>query len=331
MRIAFRTDGNHQQGMGDVWGGIALADEFVRSGDESRFFLSGGEEACDVIAHRGYQTVLVADLDAELAALHAFRPDVIVVNKLKNDPTYLRRIKERCELLVTMDDDGDGATCADLNVNVLYPIPGSVTEPQYIVLRDEFQALHRHSREVNAEVKDILVTQGGSDTYGFTPKIVRSLNGLPGRPHLTVVVGPAFRHERDLRAALATAVGPLTLVRNACNMGALMAQADMAVTAGGLTMFELACVGTPAVVVCGERFEVSTAVRLAQEGAVLNLGFGDDVEEAHLAHAIAMLAEDREKRASMSSRGRALVDGLGAGRVAALIKERWACAKAAHA
>lgn len=324
MRIAFRTEGNHRQGMGDVWGAIALADEFARAGDESRFFLSGGEEARDVIAYRGYQAVLAADLDAELAALHSFRPDVIVVNKLKNDPTYLRRIKKCCGLLVTMDDDGAGAACVGLNVNVLYPIPGSVTEPQYIALRDEFQALHRHPREIKAEAEEILVTQGGSDTYGFTPKIVRSLNGIPGRPRVTVVVGPAFRHERELRDATAASSVPLTLVRNARNMGALMVQADMAVTAGGLTMFELACVGTPAVVVCGERFEVGTAARLAQEGAVMNLGFGGDVEEGQIARAVGTLAADRQKREAMSSRSRALVDGRGAGRVAALIRARHA-------
>ncbi|MBM4133148.1 MAG: hypothetical protein FJ245_05195 [Nitrospira sp.] len=324
MRIAFRTEGNHQQGMGDVWGAVALADEFARCGDETRFLLSGGDEACAVIAGRGYRSALVPDLDAEVAALRAFRPDVIVVNKLRNDPSYLRRIRDCCGLLVTMDDDGDGASCADLAINVLYPVAGAVMDPEYIALREEFQALHRLPRPVNPRVEALLVTQGGSDTYGFTPKIVRSLTHLRARPHVTVVLGPAFRHDENLREAAAGCPVPLTIVRNAPNMGALMVRADLAITAGGLTLFELACAGTPAVVVCGERFEVGTAHRLAQAGAAVNLGFGGDVHEPQIAQAVDALAADPARREALSLRGRALVDGCGSSRVAALIKERWA-------
>jgi spore coat polysaccharide biosynthesis predicted glycosyltransferase SpsG len=322
MRIAFRAEGNHRQGMGDIWGAIALADEFVRSDDEARFFLSGGEEAREVIARCGYQAVLVDDLAAELGALQAYRPDVIVVNKLKNDPAYLQRIRERCGFLVTMDDDGAGAGCADLNVNVLYPIPKAVTDPEYIALRREFQVRHEEAKPIRNVVGELLITQGGSDTHGFTPRIVRALEQMAARPHCTVVVGPAFRHDDELREAVKSSTLDLSIVRNARNMAEVMWHADLAVTAGGLTMFELACVGTPSLVVCGERFEVPTAARIERVGAVINLGFGGELDYDRLPEMVGQLAADPSNRSRMSARGKEFVDGRGCERIVRLIRER---------
>ncbi len=43
MRIVFRTEGNHQHGMGDVMGSLALADECAKQADEILFAISGGD------------------------------------------------------------------------------------------------------------------------------------------------------------------------------------------------------------------------------------------------------------------------------------------------
>jgi spore coat polysaccharide biosynthesis predicted glycosyltransferase SpsG len=104
-------------------------------------------------------------------------------------------------------------------------------------------------------------------------------------------------------------------------MAALMLRADLAVTAGGITLFELACLGTPAIVVCGERFEMETAERMHEAGAALHAGFGGDLEPARLSSALDSLAGDFELRKRMSARGREMVDGQGAHRVMALIRE----------
>ena len=202
VRIAFRTEGNHQQGMGDLWGSIALADECKKHSDEILFVISGGDEAIAVIKERGYQFQTVESTRMEQEVFRSFCPDVILVNKLNNDAAYIKSLKERADLVVTIDDSGEGAKLADLRVNPLYHVPDAVTDPSYIALRSEYQGIHGQTKAIRSEVRELLVTQGGSDTYGFTPRIVRSLEGMTIRPHCTVVAGPAFRHESELRAAM---------------------------------------------------------------------------------------------------------------------------------
>lgn len=321
MRVAFRTEGNHRQGMGDLMGSIALADECAKGADEILFLISGGEEAIAAITERGYSYCAVATFEAEQPILRAFRPDVILVNKLKSDPAYLQALKHLAGLVVTIDDDGDGARHADLRVNVLYPVPGAVTDPRYIALRSEFQEVHQREKTIARDVRELFITQGGSDTYGFTPVILRSLERMGIRPRCTVVLGPAFQHERELAQVLKESTLDLTVVRNTRNMAGLIGAADVAVTAGGLTMFELLCAGVPSLVVCAERFEIETARRLEEAGAAVNLGFGGDLEEERLAKAVDALAGDAPRRAQLSRRGKDLVDGQGCTRIMELIRE----------
>jgi hypothetical protein len=52
------------------------------------------------------------------------------------------------------------------------------------------------------------------------------------------------------------------------------------------------------------------------------LGLGPEVGEDALSAAVRALLADTERRRSMSERGRALVDGLGASRTAEMVLER---------
>lgn len=308
--------------MGDVWGSIALADECRKHSDEILFVISEGDEANAAIRGRGYQLQTAESVLAEQNVLRAFRPDVILVNKLNNDPAHIKALKELADLVVTVDDAGDGARWADLKFNVLYHVPGALTDPQYITLRDEFKAMHGREKAIRPQVQELLILQGGSDTHGFTPRIIQALEQMALRPHCTVVVGPAFTHHAELKAAVDAFSLNLSIVKNAGNMAELMWKADLAITAAGLTMFELACMGTPNLVVCAEPFEVETAARLHKAGAVINLGFGGDLDYTRVSKTVNALAADAATRRRMSDYGKQLVDGRGCERIVKLVRER---------
>lgn len=308
--------------MGDLWSSIALADELAGMSAETLFLISGGEEAKQLLRGREHTFKVVASPSHEWALLRDLHPDAIVVNKLKNPSSYIKGLKELTSLVVTIDDSGEGSEYADLKVNVLYPVADSVADPRFIALRTEFRESHSLLRPVRDTVQELLIAQGGSDTYGFTPRILRSIHELRCRPHCTVVLGPAFRHEAELQKALEGSSLDLTVVRNASNMSELMCSADLAISAGGITMFELACVGTPVVVVCAEPFEADTAARLEQAEVVVNLGFGGSLDYSCLPLMVDALSENPGRRERMAAAGKLLVDGRGAQRVAQLIQER---------
>lgn len=323
MRIVFRTEGNHRQGMGDLWGSLSLADECARQGDVPLVVISGGEEALAILHDRGYEYRVAESPRAEEVILRVVRPDVVVVNKLGSPPDYITWLRQFVDMVVTVDDVGNGARCADLRINPLYHMDGAAAGPQYVTLRREFREGHFRDRTIRQAANELLVTQGGSDTSGFTPRILRALETMKWQPRCTVAIGPAFRHHAELGFAVRASTLDLTVVRDAPNMADLMLKVDIAITAGGLTMFELACVGTPAVVVCGEPFETETADRIANNDAAINLGFGGDLDYERIPEAVDGLAVDVGRRRRMSARGKALVDGRGCERIVGLIRQTW--------
>jgi len=322
LKILFRTVGNHQMGMGDLWGSIALADEFYRATQHILFVVTDDEESKEVLRRKGYPFEAVKTFEEELGIIKKYEPHILIVNQLNNPSGYIKTLKRYAKLLVTIDDAGDAAKFADLNINVLYPISGSISDFKYITLREEFQRFNKISRNIKDRVSTLLVTQGGSDPHAFSLKILRALDRVGDDFSIISVIGPAFKNHVELEYILKDMKKLVRVVRNAQNMAELMWESDMAVTAGGITMFELACVGTPSIVVCAYEYEQQTAQRLEKEGVVINLGFGGYVQEEIIADWVTSLMNDRLLREQMSRKGKELIDGKGCERIVKLILER---------
>jgi len=323
-RVVFRTRGNHRQGMGDLHGCLAMAREFQSRGSEVSFLAEPDPEAVAFCRDADIGLIAADGTRADAEALGRLSPDCLIVNMLKSDADYLSALLTHAGLLVTVDDDGPAAPLADLRINPLYPIPNSLTDPAFVPLKDAFQRLHDAPRDLRQPVRRLLVTLGGSDTFGFTPLAVRAMAGLPPEVHVEIVVGPAFTHQTQLEAALRTLAGHrCETAGNVCDMPDRILRADLAVCAGGLTLFEMACLGTPAVVICGEPFEEQTAAALAARGFGIDLGYGGDCIETDVAEAVASLIDDPNARERMGVRGRELVDGRGAHRCVEAVIDAW--------
>jgi spore coat polysaccharide biosynthesis predicted glycosyltransferase SpsG len=97
----------------------------------------------------------------------------------------------------------------------------------------------------------------------------------------------------------------------------LMYEADIAVTSGGLTIWELACLGVPNVVIStSERERIHTPL-MEKRGGCIYLGHEDEVTEQSIRAAVSGLMANEKKRHEMSRTGLELVDGRGTERVIA--------------
>ena len=101
-----------------------------------------------------------------------------------------------------------------------------------------------------------------------------------------------------------------------------MTKASLAVTAAGTTCWELACLGIPMVTVVAAANQVPVARTLRAAGASEYAGEVDDALDARLRERVVDLLADDAKRRRMAARGRDLVDGRGAARVARAISAR---------
>jgi spore coat polysaccharide biosynthesis predicted glycosyltransferase SpsG len=136
-----------------------------------------------------------------------------------------------------------------------------------------------------------------------------------------VVVGPSNPHLARLQQAAAARPERFVLCRNVIDMPPLMAWADVAISGAGSTSWELAFMGAPVLSIVLAENQVEVARMLAVHGVGQNLGGQHALGDAVLCDALVTLLCDAAKRREMSDRGQRLIDGDGAARVRAAMRE----------
>ncbi len=192
----------------------------------------------------------------------------------------------------------------------------------YALLRREFRVADPSPR-LPARADRLLVAFGGADPAAMTGRAIRSLRSsdasADAEPSVTVVVGPANPAAGEIQALAAEAAGRITVVESPERMVDLMAATDLAVVSGGSTVWELARMGVPAIVVETAPPEVDLCRGLRAIGLFDPLGPAATLDDATLAAAIARRRADAPWRERMSRLGQRLVDGHGTDRVIAAL------------
>jgi spore coat polysaccharide biosynthesis predicted glycosyltransferase SpsG len=233
--------------------------------------------------------------------------------------------------LVTFDDRGEGRRHAATIINVLVEEPAPDSLPRairlleggdYVVLDPVFESAQADSpvREFGP-LRRAFVAMGGADAAGLSVKVARALRSVEGLEEVQFVCGPAFPHCDALRRETAGSPWRCELLDNLPGLLDRYRWCDLAIVAGGLTMYEVCCTGTPALAVCQPiDHQLELADRLSAAGAMATVGYGLEASEEKIAAEVARLTNPNVRR-RMSEAGPALVDGKGTQRVADAILE----------
>jgi len=125
----------------------------------------------------------------------------------------------------------------------------------------------------------------------------------------------------SLKKAVFHSPSSLSLLPHVKNMTELMAWADMAVSGGGTSCWEMAYMGLPNLVIVLAENQVSVARALDRNGCSIELGKHDGLTSERIAGEIEKLIHREEVRKAMSSAGRHLIDGRGVDRVIDVMEE----------
>ena len=192
--------------------------------------------------------------------------------------------------------------------------------PKYSILRGEFWTTPR--RVIGQAVENILVTFGGADPYNLTPRVLKLLNEIPGTFSVTAIIGPFFKNVMDIQTAAERGDGRIRLVHSPDSVRNLMLESDLTVSAGGQTLYELACVGCPTIAVCVAPNQDGQLQVFEESSFIRFTGRGDDDSVINaIGDAVFSLLQNPKARADMSAAGQRLIDGQGAIRVARTILE----------
>jgi UDP-2,4-diacetamido-2,4,6-trideoxy-beta-L-altropyranose hydrolase len=326
--VLFRCDGGAGIGLGHIGRCQALAAAFGALGWRCRFAVTAETLRMFPVADAIIVPAGMEGAQAVAAAVSAAKAECLVVDHYDLDASFERGARGDAQVAIAIDDlanrphdcelivDSNPQHSADDYAPHVAASTRLLLGPDYALLRPEFtehRAAGQHSPSSTAT--RVLVTLGGADPTDVSSRVLAALPLVEGNAvNPSLVIGPAHPRRDELVIA-ASAVG-VTPIFNPPDMAKLMAEAQMAVTAGGATSLELACLGIPMLVIVTAHNQRGLAEALARAGAAKALGEANSLSPQMIADAIGALARDRGRRRQMGLAGRRLVDGRGASRVA---------------
>lgn len=333
--ILFRADGSSTIGTGHVMRCLALA-QACRGIGSTPFFLSA--KLPETLAQRIIREECalhelvaepygVEDRKETIGRVRKIGATIIVVDGYGFDADYQRALRAAGLTVLFLDDCGH-ATSYDaqfvLNQNAyaderMYAKRQNDTVlllgSRYCLLRQEFLEWKSWKRSTETKATKLLLTLGGADPQNATGTVLKALQNLTNPIEATVVVGDGNPHLPSLQSLAKTAKFPVNIVVNATEMPRLMAENDMAISAGGSTCYELAFMRLPMLTIVLADNQKAVAASLEEHGCSVNLGNINTLKDAMILREVSALIGDAVKRTSMAKAGGKLVDGEGADRV----------------
>lgn len=330
--LIVRADGNAKIGAGHLMRCLTVA-EAAREQDAKQniFVLCADEASAQLAMSRGFQAgVLHTDyrsMEEELPKWNSWikgDDNVILVDSYYVTDAYLAKLR-RWGRVFLMDDMQEHAYPVDAVVNynlfadrevyrALY-WEGNVKcllGSRYTPLRPQFR--HR-DYAVRESVQRVLLTTGGGDADNIAGAVLDGIYREDMEFH--VLVG-RFSPHFDWWQKRAQGCANVIVHADVKDMAGLMEQCDLAITAGGSTVYELCAVGTPFVAFAYATNQELLVQYLKDHNIAKSAGMWHRDREAAMGGIQEAFADllSCERRRFYSEREHGVVDGLGAVRLA---------------
>jgi UDP-2,4-diacetamido-2,4,6-trideoxy-beta-L-altropyranose hydrolase len=319
-----------------------LAKALVARGLDVRFLcrvLPG--DYCKWLEDSGFEVLRLGDtgddVDADIAQSRAAlegagEVDWLVVDHYGVDARWERALRSAARRILVIDDApgrphdcdalldqnftvGGPASASDRYAGLVPPGARRLLGPRYALLDPAFAERRAGLRSREGSVRRVLVCFGGADPQGHTMAAIEAL-----RPHarrvdrIDVAVGSASPH----KASIAIACADLPNVQVHCparDMAALIADADLAIGAGGSMNWERACLAVPTLAFGIVENQRPVLASLIEAGCVAGSSYMPKPDVALIGAWVSSLLGSPEILRGLSTRSAALVDGRGAERV----------------
>jgi spore coat polysaccharide biosynthesis protein SpsF len=325
-----RCDGGGKFGYGHVKRMVALARALRdREGIGAMFALNGSDDAAIPIRRAGFEVTMLQGAGDLESLVDTSSPDILLLDGREGPSrAELEKLKRGARVTAVIDDGHERRLACDY---AYYPpVPGALAldwsgSNALPRLGWEWALLGLNSAQKSQETRapknpgrpTVLVAMGGSDPHGLTLRMAKALAVLDSVFRIRFIIGTGMKDAAVVARGLVALKKNFETVEGADDLSVEYASADVALCAFGVTAYELAACGIPALYLSLTEDHVASASAFADAGMGISLGLADKVADAEIARNVQWLLNKPAVRREMRRAGPALLDGQGAARIAA--------------
>jgi len=193
---------------------------------------------------------------------------------------------------------------------------------KYCAIREEL--MPQKKKLIKKSITQILLIFGGSDHNKMTEKVSQLLKRFLPAISQCVVFGPGvdpsvvntFRKTKEKNIHIYHNISPL-------KMRHLMQSSDLAISAGGQTLYELAFLGLPTLCIQTAENQLDDIRGFRRKGVLFYMGKNNEkgIYSKIISNTIRLRKSIIRRRISLNAQK--LIDGQGARRIASFCKEKW--------
>lgn len=271
-KIIFRCDGGKDVGFGHLKRCLSLAHEFKFYHNAQVFFaIRGDESAIELARNEGYE--ILSNLSSPKLKLHnsliSIKPDAIFFDvRDQTTRSEIDAIKELGIKIVVLDDSNDRRLSADY---VFYPPVPQVKKLdwsefrgkkyvgwEWVFLSKDFYSIEMLPNSKKDFKKNrLLITMGGVDPLDLSYQILSLLKAVKFKEDIILVLGSGYQGR--VNEEVLNGCENVKLFRAPKSMREIMHHTNFAISAFGVTAYELASMGIPSLLICNNEDDCSSA------------------------------------------------------------------------
>ncbi|MEJ2249416.1 MAG: glycosyltransferase [Candidatus Lokiarchaeota archaeon] len=164
-----------------------------------------------------------------------------------------------------------------------------------------------------------MITFGGTDPNNYTLKILKIINGL-GLENIKVniILGLGYKNKESLLQFIKNKNLNVLIKQDVKNISKYMHLCDLIFTSAGRTVYEIASIGTPTIILCQNERELHHTFAIKENG-LINLGLGYKLSDKKIEETILNVIYNNKLRVELNKKMLKNNLKLGASNVISLI------------
>ncbi|HHB2480200.1 TPA: glycosyltransferase [Bacillus cereus] len=299
-KLIIRVDGYREIGLGHIYRTLTLAHNIF---DHEVIFLMNKQYDLGIKLIEKQNFKIEFFEQDPLPKIREISPDIIINDILDTGTDYMLKLKKMGIKVFNFEDLGPGAEYADGVFNALYP--GNVpvkyfyTGENYYCARPDF--INSSTKIIKENVNKVLITFGGTDPNNLTKKTLDAIANMPYEFEITVVLGPGYKYKDAIFKDIDNYSRVINVYTEINNMAEFMLEADVIFSSAGRTMYEIAMIGTPAIII-SQNYRELTHLFGHNYNGFINLGIHHEAKEDIIQQSLERLIRDEQLRQMMHNR-----------------------------
>jgi len=323
------ADGSKCIGMGHLSRACLLAN-FIKAFSQLRvkIMMKRDAHAEQFVLNRKIETMQLPSTNSSCANIKDLTqqfmestPPLFILDVLEpeNYQEFLEQLQSwGCLTVVVFDKSEKTSIKADIVVNgnphqldydYSYSPGRYLVGPQFFIMDPAYGDIEVEPPD--GSINNVLLTVGGADQNGLLFRILDAINRINTKAHFKIITSKASGYWEQLQTYLAELSFSKELLVDIPSLAPLWNTCDVAITAGGNTLFERIATRIPGGTVCQLDRQMEIANYFEKMGVNINWGLGVDLNEEQLMERIEAFFNNSAEQRSQYANAPNVTEGRG--------------------